>query len=70
MMPDTRKRSIVKSITWRIICIIVSIIIAFFLTGKIDIAIAIGTTYNAITMVLYYFHERLWNTLKWGKEKN
>jgi uncharacterized membrane protein len=69
-MPDTRKRSIIKSITWRIICIIVSIIIAFFLTGKIDIAIAIGTTYNAITMVLYYFHERLWNTLKWGKEKN
>lgn len=69
-MSDTRKRSIVKSIIWRIICIIVSIITAFLLTGKIDVSIAIGTTYNAITMVLYYFHERLWNTLKWGKEKN
>ena len=69
-MSDTRKRSIVKSIIWRIICIIVSIITAFLLTEKIDVSIAIGTTYNAITMVLYYFHERLWNTLKWGKEKN
>ena len=69
-MSDTRKRSIVKSIIWRIICIIVSIITAFLLTGKIEVSIAIGTTYNAITMVLYYFHERLWNTLKWGKEKN
>lgn len=69
-MSETRKRSIIKSIIWRIICIVVSIITAFFLTGEINISIAIGTTYNAITMVLYYFHERLWNTLKWGKEKN
>lgn len=69
-MSETRKRSIIKSIIWRIICIVISIITAFFLTGKIDISIAIGTTYNAITMVLYYFHERFWNTLKWGKEKN
>jgi uncharacterized membrane protein len=68
-MTETRKRSIVKSFTWRIICIVVSIVTAYFLTGKLEVSVAIGTVYNAITMILYYFHERFWNVLKWGKQK-
>ena len=68
-MTETRKRSIAKSFTWRIICIVVSIVTAYFLTGKLDVAVAIGTVYNAITMILYYFHERFWNVLDWGKQK-
>ena len=65
-MEDTRKRSVVKSIVWRIICIVVSIVVTFFLSGKWDIAVAVGTVYNVITMILYYFHERIWNRIKWG----
>jgi uncharacterized membrane protein len=68
-MKETRKRSILKSITWRLICIVVSVLTSFVLTGKWDIAIAIGTLYNAITMILYYFHERLWNRVNWGCER-
>jgi uncharacterized membrane protein len=68
-MKETRKRSILKSITWRIICIIVSILTSFVLTGKWDLAVAIGTVYNLITMILYYFHERIWNRINWGCEK-
>jgi uncharacterized membrane protein len=68
-MTETRKRSIVKSFTWRIICIVVSIITAYFLTGKLEVSVAIGTVYNALTMILYYFHERFWNVLEWGKQK-
>jgi uncharacterized membrane protein len=66
-MKETRKRSIVKSIVWRFICVVVSIVISFFLTAKWDIAVAIGSSYNIITMLLYYFHERMWNRVKWGK---
>ena len=65
-MRDTRKRSVAKSITWRLICIVVSIIISFLLTARWDVAVAIGGIYNAITMILYYFHERMWNLIKWG----
>jgi uncharacterized membrane protein len=68
-MNETRKRSIAKSILWRIICIIVSIVTSFFLTGNFDVAVAIGTVYNAVTMVLYYFHERLWDRIGWGSKK-
>ncbi len=66
-MNELRRRSLVKSITWRIICIIVSVVTAFAFTGNLDIAAAIGTVYNAVTMVLYYFHERVWNRLKWAR---
>jgi uncharacterized membrane protein len=68
-MIETKKRSLVKSITWRIICIVVGIITAYFLTGKIDVSFAIGTIYNGITMMLYYLHERFWNKLEWGKQR-
>ena len=67
-MNETRKRSIVKSVTWRAICVVVSILTSFVLTGKWDIAVTIGTVYNVITMILYYFHERLWNKVNWGCE--
>jgi len=65
-MNETRKRSLTKSISWRIICIVVSILIAYILTNELDLAATIGTVYNAITMILYYFHERIWNKIKWG----
>ena len=65
-MRETRKRSIAKSIMWRFICIVVSIVVSFLLTGKWDVAVAIGGIYNVITTILYYFHERIWNIVKWG----
>ena len=66
-MRETRKRSMAKSLVWRLICIIVSIIVSFFVTGKWDVAVAIGGIYNVTTMVLYYFHERTWNRVSWGR---
>jgi len=65
-MNETRKRSIIKSLLWRLICIIVSIVTSFLLTRNWDLAVAIGSIYNLITMILYYFHERFWNKIKWG----
>jgi|WetSurMetagenome_2_1015567.scaffolds.fasta_scaffold1104554_1 uncharacterized membrane protein len=68
-MNESRKRSIAKSILWRVICIIVSVVTSFLLTGNLDVALAIGTVYNAVTMVLYYFHERMWDRIGWGTKK-
>ncbi|MBT8172126.1 DUF2061 domain-containing protein [Candidatus Bathyarchaeota archaeon] len=69
-MNETRTRSVVKSLVWRLICIVVSIITSYLLTNKWEVALAIGTIYNIITMVLYYLHERFWNKLKWGIASN
>jgi uncharacterized membrane protein len=61
-------RSIVKSISWRIVGTIDTIIISWIITGKVTLALAIGSIELITKMLLYFFHERIWNIIKWGKQ--
>ncbi|MDY0780324.1 DUF2061 domain-containing protein [Tenacibaculum sp. IB213877] len=61
-------RSIIKSISWRIVGTIDTIIITWLITGKITTALSIGTIELVTKMILYFFHERIWNNIKWGKK--
>lgn len=60
-------RSLVKSISWRLIGTLDTILISWMVTGTLSLAFAIGSIEMLTKMVLYFFHERLWNTIKWGK---
>lgn len=60
-------RSIVKAISWRILGTLDTIVISWFITGQIAMALSIGSIEVVTKMVLYFFHERLWNIIKWGK---
>jgi len=64
---ETKRRSIVKAITWRTLGTIDTIVIAYVLTGEIKIALSIGGIEIFTKMILYFFHERAWNMIKWGK---
>jgi uncharacterized membrane protein len=65
---DKATRSIVKAISWRIVGTIDTIVISFFITGHIKMALSIGMVEVITKMVLYFFHERIWNLVKWGKK--
>ncbi|MBU3821325.1 DUF2061 domain-containing protein [Flavobacteriaceae bacterium XHP0103] len=60
-------RSVVKSISWRIIGTLDTILISWVITGKLALAFSIGSVELVTKMVLYFFHERVWNSIKWGK---
>ncbi len=60
-------RSLVKSISWRAIGTLDTILISWVVTGKLDLAFSIGVVELVTKMILYFFHERIWNTIKWGK---
>ena len=60
-------RSILKSISWRMIGTIDTILISWLITGEVTLALSIGIIELFTKMVLYFFHERLWNAVKWGK---
>jgi len=60
-------RSIVKSLSWRIIGTLDTILISWLVTGALTIAFSIGAIELITKMVLYFFHERVWNAIKWGK---
>ena len=60
-------RSIVKSFSWRIVGTIDTVIISWVITGKLTTAFSIGAIELGTKMILYFFHERIWNKIKWGK---
>ena len=67
-MVEKRYRSILKTISWRITGTIDTIIISYFITGQLDWAISIGFVEVFTKIVLYYFHERIWDRLKIGRK--
>ena len=44
-------------------------IIAYFVTGTITQAISIGFIEWGTKLVLYFYHERIWNKFQWGKKE-
>jgi uncharacterized membrane protein len=66
-MSEKSYRSIVKSISWRTIGTIDTIIISFVITGKAGLALSIGGVEVFTKMGLYYVHERTWNRINFGK---
>ena len=61
-------RSILKTVSWRIVGTIDTIAISWVLTGEIDTALAIGSVELVTKMILYFGHERLWNMISFGKD--
>ncbi|MHA7830331.1 MAG: DUF2061 domain-containing protein [Flagellimonas sp.] len=64
---ESPKRSVVKSISWRIVGTLDTILISWAVTGTLSMAFSIGLVELVTKMVLYFFHERIWNSIKWGK---
>lgn len=70
MQSESRKRSFLKAVSWRIIASVTTTIIAFYfgLPAK-----AIGLVFFAdliIKFILYFIHERIWvNYIKLGLTK-
>lgn len=61
------KRSLAKTVSWRIIGTIDTILISWLITGTLALAFSIGAIELVTKMALYFFHERAWNNIKWGK---
>ncbi|MBU0547272.1 MAG: DUF2061 domain-containing protein [Candidatus Omnitrophica bacterium] len=63
------KRSICKSLSWRIFSFFLTIIIIFAYTKNIKQAVGVGAGIDIVKMILYYLHERLWNKVDFGRHK-
>lgn len=61
------KRSLVKSITFRVLVIMSDLIIIYLLTKRLTITLAIILFSNLSATIIYFVHERAWNKIHWGK---
>jgi adenylylsulfate kinase len=59
MSPD-RIRHILKSVTWRLVGTIDTVILSWVITGNLETGLKIGGVEVITKMILYYLHERLW----------
>lgn len=68
-MHEKAYRSVAKTISWRTVGTLDTMIVSYFVTGNLIMAASIGSIEVVTKMVLYYYHERVWNKLKFGLHK-
>ena len=61
------KRSLAKTISWRIIGTLDTLLLSWIITGEASLAFTIASVEFASKMILYFSHKRTWNNIKWSK---
>ena len=61
------KKTLIKTMTWRVTASLTTFLIAWILTGDLLIGISIGSVEVVAKIFLYYYHERIWNNINWAK---
>ncbi|HIJ99084.1 TPA: DUF2061 domain-containing protein [archaeon] len=64
---STHKRSILKSATFWSVSIAVDLIVFYLIFKQVETSLIVTVVGNLTGFTIYYFHERIWNKLHWGK---
>jgi len=67
MYKETNLRSVLKTISWRFLATLTTFSLVWIFTGKIDTALTVGGLEAIIKMIIYFFHERGWDRIRWGR---
>ena len=63
------KRHLAKTITWRVIGTLDTVVISWIISGNPIIGLKVGFVEVFTKMVLYFLHERIWYKTKFGIKK-
>ena len=66
---ETRFRTVIKALSWRFIATLVTFTVAWIITKELKFAAEIGIADTVIKLGAYYFHERVWIGVNFGKKK-
>jgi adenylylsulfate kinase len=64
---DTQRRSILKTVSWRVVATIVTSVVTYVVTDRIDLAITVGLGDSIVKFFTYYLHERMWSKIRFGQ---
>lgn len=68
--PHSRVRSFLKAMSWRFVGSLDTFLLSLLVTGNATYAISIASLEAVSKIVLYYIHERVWRTIRWGRLDN
>ncbi|GAB4364664.1 MAG: hypothetical protein Kow00128_06530 [Deltaproteobacteria bacterium] len=66
---DTQRRSLIKTISWRVVATLITGLVTLLLTGRVDFAVTVGLGDTFVKIFLYYGHERIWSRIRFGQVK-
>ena len=69
MFKETKSRSIVKTISWRVLATLTTIVLVYIFIGDTTIALSVGGIEVILKMIIYFFHERAWDKIKFGRKE-
>lgn len=69
MVIETKKRSLIKAISWRVLASITTMTIIYIFYHEVETAVLAGILESIIKILIYFFHERAWNSLNFGKKE-
>jgi uncharacterized membrane protein len=64
----TRKRSLVKALTYRVVIVCLDFGAIYLFTHKVEVALGFMILSNIYTTAGYFLHERIWARVRWGTE--
>jgi CBS domain-containing protein len=67
IMHEEHMRSAIKTLSWRIVSTASTMLVALIITGRLDLTLGIGMLDIFLRTPLYFFHERAWNRIQYGK---
>ena len=66
-MNVSKPRSFIKSVTYRVFGTFTSWAVVYAITHKGSLASLIAFWETIVKISVYYWHERVWNKIKWGR---
>lgn len=66
-MVESHARTLLKTVTYRVVGAMLTITIAWIITRRVGTAVAVGGADALVRLVAYYAHERLWDRIKFGR---
>ena len=67
MIYETRLRSAVKAVSWRLLGSLTTMLLVYAFTQRLDVTVLVGGSDVVAKILLYFAHERTWNLLHWGR---
>jgi adenylylsulfate kinase len=64
---ESRRRSLVKALSWRVIATAVTTTLAYLWSHDVKVAASIGAADSIIKLFAYYLHERAWLNVDAGR---
>ena len=65
----SRKRSFIKALSWRLLALLITMSVAWFIFRDARVAASVGIIDSLVKIAVYYLHERFWQRVSYGRPR-